>query len=91
MNTLDDWKDWVKYHISDIASQMNMKIENMEYLAAVHLKEGQPHVHIIWWDKEQQVLINKVDPIIATTYGLLQLKALIMISSLSCIIARIGC
>ena len=58
LNTLDDWKDWVKYHISDIASQMNMKIENMEYLAAVHLKEGQPHVHIIWWDKEQQVVIN---------------------------------
>lgn len=64
LNTLDDWENWVKYHISDIANGMNMKIENIEYLAAVHLKEGQPHVHIIWWDKQQQVLINKVDPLI---------------------------
>lgn len=64
LNTLDDWENWVKYHISDIASGMNMKIENIEYLAAVHLKEGQPHVHIMWWDIQQQVLINKVDPLI---------------------------
>lgn len=64
LNTLDDWENWVKYHISDIANCMNMKIENIEYLAAVHLKEGQPHVHIMWWDIQQQVLINKVDPLI---------------------------
>ena len=64
LNTLDDWENWVKYHISDIANGMNMKIENIEYLAAVHLKEGQPHVHIMWWDVQQQVLINKVDPLI---------------------------
>lgn len=64
LNTLDDWENWVKYHISDIANGMNMKIENIEYLAAVHLKEGQPHVHIMWWDIQQQVLINKVDPLI---------------------------
>ena len=64
LNTLDDWENGVKYHISDIANGMNMKIENIEYLAAVHLKEGQPHVHIMWWDIQQQVLINKVDPLI---------------------------
>ena len=64
LNTLDDWENWVKYHISDIANGMNMKIENIEYLTAVHLKEGQPHVHIMWWDIQQQVLINKVDPLI---------------------------
>ena len=64
LNSLDDWEKWVKYHISDIANGMNMKIENIEYLAAVHLKEGQPHVHIMWWDIQQQVLINKVDPLI---------------------------
>lgn len=75
LKTLDDWKDWVKYHISDITSQMNIKIENMEYLAAVHLKEGQPHVHIIWWDKEQQVLINKVDPIICDNIRIAAIKS----------------
>lgn len=75
LNTLDDWENWVKYHISDIANGMNMKIENIEYLAAVHLKEGQPHVHIMWWDKEQQVLINKVDPIICDNIRIAAIKS----------------
>ncbi len=64
LKTLDDWESWTRYHINDIANGMNMKVENIEYLAAVHLKEGQPHVHIMWWDKSQQVLINKVDPLV---------------------------
>ena len=75
LNTLDDWENWVKYHISDIANCMNMKIENIEYLAAVHLKEGQPHVHIIWWDKQQQVLINKVDPIVCDNIRIAAIKS----------------
>ncbi|MGN0678341.1 MAG: hypothetical protein ACI4JS_01635 [Oscillospiraceae bacterium] len=64
LNTLADWENWVKYHTSEIAKNMNVKIENLEYLAAVHLKENQPHVHIIWWDKEQQIYINKVEDVI---------------------------
>lgn len=75
LNTLDDWENWVKYHISDIANCMNMKIENIEYLAAVHLKEGQPHVHIIWWDKQQQVLINKVNPIVCDNIRIAAIKS----------------
>lgn len=62
LRTLIDWEEWVKFHISDISRNMKMKQENIEYLAAVHLKEGQPHVHIMWWDKAQEILINKVNP-----------------------------
>ena len=64
LRTLIDWEEWVKFHISDISRNMKMKQENIEYLAAVHLKEGQPHVHIMWWNKAQEILINKVDPMI---------------------------
>lgn len=64
LRTLIDWEEWVKFHISDISRNMKMKQENIEYLAAIHLKEGQPHVHIMWWDKAQEILINKVDPVI---------------------------
>lgn len=62
LRTLIDWEEWVKFHISDISRNMNMKLENIEYLAAVHLKAGQPHVHIMWWDKAQEILINRVNP-----------------------------
>lgn len=64
LETLEDWENWVKYHISEIAHGMNMKTEDIEYVAAVHLKEGQPHVHIEWWNKEQQILINVVNPLV---------------------------
>lgn len=64
LDTLEDWENWVKYHISEIAHGMNMKTEDIEYVAAVHLKEGQPHVHIEWWNKEQQILINVVNPLV---------------------------
>ena len=64
LRTFGDWEEWVKFHICDISRNMKMKQENIEYLAAVHLKEGQPHVHIMWWDKAQEILINKVDPLI---------------------------
>lgn len=63
LRTLADWENWVKYNISEIADVMNVKIENLEYLAAVHNKKGQPHIHIMWWDKSQQVYVNKIDSV----------------------------
>ncbi len=74
LNTLEDWENWVKYHISDIANGMNMKIEDIEYVAAVHLKKGQPHVHIEWWNKEQQIYINKVDPLVCDAIRIAAIK-----------------
>jgi len=64
LENLEDWENWVKYHISEIAHGMNMKTEDIEYVAAVHLKKGQPHVHIEWWNKEQQIFINMVNPLV---------------------------
>lgn len=62
LHTAKDWQDWTKYRISEIAKHMHKKIENIEWYASVHLKDGQPHVHLIWWDKAQQIAINVVDP-----------------------------
>lgn len=39
LRTLIDWEEWVKFHIGDISRNMKMKQENIEYLAAVHLKD----------------------------------------------------
>lgn len=75
LNSLDDWENWVKYHINEIARGMNMKIEDIEYIAAVHLKEGQPHVHIEWWNKEQRIFINKVDPLVCDSIRIAAIKS----------------
>lgn len=75
LNTLDDWESWVKYHIREIAQGMNMKTEDIEYVAAVHLKKGQPHVHIEWWNKEQQILINSVNPLVCDAIRIAAIKS----------------
>ena len=62
LHALADWQRFVSASMSKIAKYMEMKIENIEWYAAVHLKEGQPHVHIMYWDKEQKIRRNKVDP-----------------------------
>lgn len=63
LHTLADWENWAKYNVAEIADVMSVKIENFEYLAAVHNKKGQPHIHIMWWDKSQEVYINKIDSV----------------------------
>ncbi|MBP1544658.1 MAG: hypothetical protein J6A16_11235, partial [Oscillospiraceae bacterium] len=46
-----------------IAEAMNIPMRCFEYYAAVHLKEGQPHIHFMYWNTEQRIAINKVDPL----------------------------
>lgn len=62
LHALADWQRFVSASMNKIAKYMEIKIENIEWYAAVHLKEGQPHVHIMYWDKEQKIRRNKVDP-----------------------------
>lgn len=64
LQSAKDWQCWTKYRIAEIAKHMNMKIENIEWYASVHLKAGQPHVHLMWWDVQQKITINVVDPVI---------------------------
>ncbi len=62
LHALADWQRFVSSSMNKIAKYMEIKIENIEWYAAVHLKEEQPHVHIMYWDKEQKIRRNKVDP-----------------------------
>lgn len=75
LNSIGYWEKWVQYHMSEVAGCMGMSFSSIEYLAAVHLKENQPHVHIMWWDKSQQVFINKVDPIICDKIRIAVIKS----------------
>lgn len=59
---INRWEEFVKYHIYSIAKNNGIGMRDIEYLAAVHDKDGQPHVHIVFWNKNQQVGINYVNP-----------------------------
>ena len=59
---IDRWEEFAKYHIYTIAKNNGIGMRDIEYLAAVHDKEGQPHIHIVFWNKNQQVGVNYVNP-----------------------------
>lgn len=75
LNSMQAWQSWAKDRVSEIALRMGIKKSNMEYFAAVHLKEGQPHIHIMYWDKEQTIQRNYVNPKICDEIRIDAIKA----------------
>ena len=65
LNSLKEWEDWVKLRTYEIAEHMKIRYDDLEYIAAVHLKEGQSHVHVGFWDKSQEIFRKTISPVIA--------------------------
>ncbi len=59
-NTLDMWRDLVRRHISDIANAQKISAQNIQWYAAFHNKETNPHVHIVMYsvDPKEGYLTN---------------------------------
>lgn len=50
-----EWENLIKNKASKIAKEMNIKIENFEYVCSVHMEKGHPHIHFMAWDKNQEI------------------------------------
>lgn len=62
LNTLSDWKSYVKRQIYTIAQNNGIRFCDIEWTAAVHDKHSHPHVHIAFWDKEQKIQKQFISP-----------------------------
>jgi hypothetical protein len=51
----ENWRDLVRSQLPDMCEKIGIRLHNLEYTAAVHLDKGHPHVHILFWDKEQDI------------------------------------
>lgn len=51
----EDWKRYIDAHIATLAEKNGIKIQNLGYACAVHDERHHPHVHVVFWDKAQQV------------------------------------
>jgi hypothetical protein len=49
------WKDLLADKMSDVAKANSIKRENLEWIAAYHMKKDQSHCHLIFWDKNQEI------------------------------------
>lgn len=55
------WENYVKSNVRTIAEKNGIDVTGLEWVAAVHYKRGQPHVHINFWNTKQVIGINRVD------------------------------
>jgi len=56
----EKWKELVKNETHKIAEKVGIMPNRLEYVSAVHLKEDangilKPNLHILFWDKEQEI------------------------------------
>lgn len=60
------WQEMISEQIYRIAEKMNISPSTMEWVAAVHMEKGHPHLHLVYWDGEQGVRDFFVKPATAS-------------------------
>ena len=60
LDSLEKWQNYIKFHIETLMRGYDIPKDRFEYIAAVHDKKGQPHIHISFWDKDPPVTVQFV-------------------------------
>ncbi len=53
------WKEALNKRINEIAKASNIPSESIEWTASFHSKNGKPHCHLVFWNKDQELELNK--------------------------------
>ena len=53
------WKDLIIERINEIGEQYGIKPENIEWTASYHSKKNNPHCHLLFWNKNQNLELQK--------------------------------
>ena len=57
LDSLEKWQNYIKFHIETLMRGYDIPKDRFEYIAAV---QGQPHIHISFWDKDPPVTVQFV-------------------------------
>jgi len=50
-----DWEDFIQQQIFSMAEKIGIPASRLEYVCAVHMERGHPHMHFTMWDKNQGI------------------------------------
>ena len=50
-----NWNELMQRRVYDIAKELGISPLNTQWVAVVHLKKGNPHLHYMLWDKDQKI------------------------------------
>lgn len=51
----DKWRSLLENRLPSIAKKMNIKLEDIQYLGAVHIEDGHPHFQFFVWSKKPRI------------------------------------
>ncbi|MDL2225554.1 relaxase MobL [Eubacteriales bacterium OttesenSCG-928-M02] len=58
----EQWEGLLQKRIADIAEANNIQPSRMEWVASCHSKHGNPHCHIVFWDRSAEVQAAYIPP-----------------------------
>lgn len=56
------WQRYIEQHISTIAAQNQISVKNLCWAAAFHNEKEHPHLHVVFWDRQQEIMKNFTHP-----------------------------
>lgn len=62
LNDFAAWQQYIEQHIATLATHNRIKTENLCWAAAFHNEKDHPHLHVVFWNKEQTIMKNFTHP-----------------------------
>ena len=56
------WEDYMERHILTLAKYNGIRVQNLQWVASHHNERGHPHIHVVFWDKNQRTMVPFVHP-----------------------------
>jgi hypothetical protein len=73
--TQNDWREYAEQHIRTLAEKNGIDIGNLGWCGAFHNEGNHPHLHIVFWDKAQEIKIDYVSPKIPNAIRIALIKS----------------
>ncbi|TCX53635.1 MobP3 family relaxase [Dehalobacter sp. 14DCB1] len=68
------WEEYIERHIGVLALKNGISQKNLSWACAHHNESSHPHIHIVFWDKNQKTMKNFVKPQIADSIRIQLIK-----------------
>ena len=56
------WEEYIEQHIHTLAQKNGIRPQDLQWAAAHHNERGHPHIHVVFWNKNQKTMIPFVSP-----------------------------
>ena len=56
------WEEYIEQHIQTLAQKNGIRPQDLQWAAAHHNERSHPHIHVIFWNKNQKTMIPFVPP-----------------------------